>query len=105
MPEISRFLGIVIAMYYKEHAPPHSPAKYGGPNSGLLDSRPEIDRGRAPASDNLACARVGVPTHRRTDGELAESGTQRGLAENRTACLGGAVCITCKRLRMPAATN
>jgi hypothetical protein len=23
MPEISRFLGIVIAMYYKEHAPPH----------------------------------------------------------------------------------
>lgn len=30
MPEISRFLGIVIAMYYKEHAPPHFHAKYGG---------------------------------------------------------------------------
>ena len=29
MPEISRFLGIVIAMYYKEHAPPHFHAKYG----------------------------------------------------------------------------
>ena len=28
MPEISRFLGIVIAMYFKEHAPPHFHAKY-----------------------------------------------------------------------------
>ena len=29
MPEISRFLGIVIAMYYQEHKPPHFHAKYG----------------------------------------------------------------------------
>jgi hypothetical protein len=29
MPEICRFLGIVIAMYYKEHQPPHFHAKYG----------------------------------------------------------------------------
>jgi hypothetical protein len=29
MPEICRFLGIVITMYYKEHAPPHFHAKYG----------------------------------------------------------------------------
>ncbi len=28
MPEISRFLGIVIAMYYKDHPPPHFHAKY-----------------------------------------------------------------------------
>ena len=27
MPEISRFLGIVIAMYFKEHTPPHFHAK------------------------------------------------------------------------------
>lgn len=30
MPEISRFFGIVIAMYYHDHAPPHFHAKYGG---------------------------------------------------------------------------
>ena len=30
MPEISRFLGIVIAMYYQEHQPSHFHAKYGG---------------------------------------------------------------------------
>ena len=30
MPEISRFLGIVIAMYYRDHRPPHFHAQYGG---------------------------------------------------------------------------
>ena len=29
MPEISRFLGIVIAIYYNDHAPPHFHARYG----------------------------------------------------------------------------
>ena len=29
MPELSRFLGIVIAMYYNDHAPAHFHAKYG----------------------------------------------------------------------------
>ena len=29
MPEISRFLGIIIAIYYNEHQPPHFHAKYG----------------------------------------------------------------------------
>ncbi len=29
MPEISRFLGIVIAMFYREHGPPHFHAVYG----------------------------------------------------------------------------
>lgn len=28
MPEISRFLGIIIAMFYKDHTPPHFHAKY-----------------------------------------------------------------------------
>lgn len=29
MPEISRFLGIIIYMYYKEHPPAHFHVKYG----------------------------------------------------------------------------
>lgn len=29
MPEISRFFGIIIAMYAKDHTPPHFHAKYG----------------------------------------------------------------------------
>ncbi len=29
MPEICRFLGIVIRMYYRDHSPPHFHAEYG----------------------------------------------------------------------------
>lgn len=29
MPELSRFLGIVITMFYRDHAPPHFHATYG----------------------------------------------------------------------------
>ncbi len=29
MPELSRFLGIIIAMYYRDHGPPHFHAIYG----------------------------------------------------------------------------
>jgi len=28
VPEISRFLGIIIRMYYRDHAPPHFHAEY-----------------------------------------------------------------------------
>ena len=44
MPEISRFLGIVIRMYFDDHAPPHFHATYGEAEArvrilpvGLLD--------------------------------------------------------------------
>ena len=36
MPEISRFFGIIIALYFNEHNPPHFHAKYG-------DYKAEID--------------------------------------------------------------
>jgi Domain of unknown function (DUF4160) len=29
MPEISRFFGMVIAMYYNDHSPPHFHVRYG----------------------------------------------------------------------------
>ena len=30
MPEISRFFGIIILMYYNDHPPPHFHVRYGG---------------------------------------------------------------------------
>ncbi|MCB1054135.1 MAG: DUF4160 domain-containing protein [Acidobacteria bacterium] len=45
MPEVSRFLGILIAMYYNDHAPPHFHAKYGAYevvvriDDGVVDGR------------------------------------------------------------------
>jgi hypothetical protein len=41
VPEISRFLGIVIAIYYRDHGPPHFHARYGE-----YEVRVEIDTGR-----------------------------------------------------------
>ena len=41
MPEISRFLGIVIAMFYNDHAPPHFHARYGD-----LEIRVDIQTGQ-----------------------------------------------------------
>ena len=45
MPEISRFLGIVVRMYYRDRAPPHFHASYGEfrivvrIESGILEGR------------------------------------------------------------------
>lgn len=36
VPEISRFFGFVIYMYYNDHAPPHFHARYGG-QTALID--------------------------------------------------------------------
>lgn len=44
MPEISRFFGIVITMYYADHAPPHFHARYGGDEIQV-----EIENGRVLA--------------------------------------------------------
>jgi len=30
VPEISRFFGIIITMYYSDHQPPHFHVRYGG---------------------------------------------------------------------------
>jgi len=48
MPEISRFFGIIIAMYYKEHAPPHFHAKYAGQRAAFAISDLRIIEGSLP---------------------------------------------------------
>ena len=30
MPELSRFFGIIVAMFYNDHPPPHFHVRYGG---------------------------------------------------------------------------
>ena len=48
MPEISRFLGIVIAMYYKEHNPPHFHAKYAGQTGVFSIAELRLIEGQLP---------------------------------------------------------
>jgi hypothetical protein len=48
VPEISRFLGIVIAMYYKEHAPPHFHAIYAGQRASFSIQDLRLIEGKLP---------------------------------------------------------
>jgi hypothetical protein len=49
MPEISRFYGIVIQMYFGDHLPPHFHARYGGQAVKIeIDTLAIID-GKLPA--------------------------------------------------------
>lgn len=47
MPIISRFFGIVIYMYWRDHAPPHFHARYQGQEVTI-----EIETGRVEGSIN-----------------------------------------------------
>jgi hypothetical protein len=47
MPEISRFLGIVIRIYYRDHAAPHFHARYGS-HSIVVDIATGTVEGRFP---------------------------------------------------------
>ena len=44
MPEISRFFGIIIRMFYDEHAPPHFHAEYSG-KKAVFDFQGNIIKG------------------------------------------------------------
>lgn len=46
MPEISRFFGIVVAMYYDDHAPPHFHAMYGSEKAEFCIDPPGILKDR-----------------------------------------------------------
>jgi hypothetical protein len=48
MPEISRFYGIIIGMFYNEHSPPHFHAKYGEYEIEVNINTLEIFNGKIP---------------------------------------------------------
>ena len=54
MPEISRFFGIVIAMFYNEHEPPHFHARYGSQKARFaLDDLRMLDGDLGPRARGL----------------------------------------------------
>jgi len=48
MPEISRFLGIIIAMYYQEHNPPHFHVRYNEYKASISISDLALLDGKLP---------------------------------------------------------
>jgi hypothetical protein len=50
MPEISRFYGIIIYMFFNDHNPPHFKVKYGDFEANILISNGGILDGDLPVS-------------------------------------------------------
>jgi hypothetical protein len=48
VPRISEFYGIVIEMYYGDHAPPHFHARYGGDSARVAIASGEVIAGSLP---------------------------------------------------------
>lgn len=48
MPEISRFLGMVVAMFYNDHAPPHFHVRYGEDKAAVAIDPPALMEGSLP---------------------------------------------------------
>lgn len=48
MPEVSRFLGMIIAMYYQEHNPPHFHVRYGGHKASISIKELALISGNLP---------------------------------------------------------
>jgi hypothetical protein len=49
MPEVSRFYGIVIQMYYGDHLPPHFHARYAGQSAKFEIESLAVIEGKLPA--------------------------------------------------------
>jgi hypothetical protein len=49
VPEISRFFGIIIQMYYDEHNPPHFHARYGSDKAAVEIMSLRVLEGRLPS--------------------------------------------------------
>ena len=62
MPEISRFFGVIVRMYYDDHNPPHLHAEHQG-NKALLDFRGNILKGDLRSRTALRLLREWIDLH------------------------------------------
>jgi hypothetical protein len=60
MPEISRFLGIVIKMFFDERNPPHFHAIYGNHSAAISTDSLKILEGSLPPQDFRPSRRMGI---------------------------------------------
>lgn len=83
MPEISRFFGIVIRMYFEEHNPPHVHAEYQG-NKAVFDFQGNLTKGDLGSRTAVRLVREWIDLHvaeLRQNWELAQAGRElRGIA-------------------------
>jgi Domain of unknown function (DUF4160) len=76
MPRISAFLGIVIAMYFDDHPPPHFHALYSGESVSIGIDPLTVLAGRLPPRVLGYVIRVGRAAPRGAAGRLGARGSQ-----------------------------
>ena len=62
MPEISRFFGIIVRMFYDEHNPPHFHAEYSG-NKAMFDFQGNIIKGNLLSKTATKLIREWIDLH------------------------------------------
>lgn len=78
MPEICRFFGIIIRMFYEDHNPPHIHAEFQG-NKALVDFNGNVIKGDMGSRTALRLLREWIDIHAgdlHQDWELARAGEQ-----------------------------
>ena len=62
MPEISRFFGIIVRMFYDEHNPPHFHAEYSG-NKAIFDFGGNVLKGSLSSTTATKLVREWIDLH------------------------------------------
>ena len=78
MPEISRFFGIVVRMYFDDHAPPHIHVEYQGQRA-VFDFSGDIRHGALGSRTAIRLVQEGIALHvdeLHADWELAQNGRE-----------------------------
>ena len=78
MPEISRFFGIIIRMFFDEHNPPHIHAEYQG-HKAVFDLKGNVAKGDLGSRTAVRLVREWVDLHVEDlveDWELAQAGKE-----------------------------
>lgn len=62
MPELSRFFGIIIRMFFDDHNPPHIHAEYAG-NKAIFDFRGNVLKGNLSSKTATKLVREWIDLH------------------------------------------
>lgn len=78
MPEISRFFGIIIRMFYDDHNPPHFHVEFQG-NKAVLDFNGNVLKGNLKSKTATKLVREWIDLHQmelEEDWQLAQEGRE-----------------------------
>jgi hypothetical protein len=82
MPTISSFYGILIRMFYNDHAPPHFHARYGEFEATVEIESLAVRDGETSGASAAPGDRMGSRAQNRADGGLAAVPGECGAGEN-----------------------